>query len=91
MHVLIGNKCLEEFKRSEMEDFLYMIRLFEMKKRGVDPIKSDKPVVFRGVSSESLRKIVESVRGREMQDILKDSSFGTKVRIVFFRVLTRIV
>ena len=79
MLVLIGKDCMDEFKRIDMEDFLFMIRDFELKKRDVNPLKCEKPVLFRGVSSATLRKIVKRLKGRKMQEVLKESPFDGKV------------
>ncbi|WAR26556.1 HS12A-like protein [Mya arenaria] len=51
---------IDEFKRSNMEDYMLMIRDFEIKKREVDPQKSDKPVV--AIKADKLKVDMDVVR-----------------------------
>ncbi|XP_052761483.1 heat shock 70 kDa protein 12A-like [Mya arenaria] len=76
---MLGKESIDEFKRSNMEDYLYMIRDFEVKKRNVDPTKSDKPVVFR--ISAMLPKLVKKIKGKKIPEVIMDSLFGSKVSV----------
>ncbi|WAR17780.1 HS12B-like protein, partial [Mya arenaria] len=72
-------ESIDEFKRSNMEDYLYMIRDFEVKKRNVDPTKSDKPVVFR--ISAMLPKLVKKIKGKKIPEVIMDSLFGSTLNV----------
>ncbi|WAR17779.1 hypothetical protein MAR_032373 [Mya arenaria] len=74
-----GKESIDEFKRSNMEDYLYMIRDFEVKKRNVDPLKGDKPVVFR--ISATLPKLVKKIKGKKIPEVIIDSLFGSTVSV----------
>ncbi|WAR17604.1 hypothetical protein MAR_032198, partial [Mya arenaria] len=74
-----GKESIDEFRRSNMEDYLYLIRDFEVKKRNIDPTKSDKPVVFR--ISAMLPKLVKKIKGKKIPEVIMDSSFGTTVSV----------
>ncbi|XP_052781113.1 heat shock 70 kDa protein 12A-like isoform X2 [Mya arenaria] len=76
---MLGADSIEAFKQSNMEDYIYMIRDFEMKKRDLDPLKNDRPVVFR--ISAMLPKLVKKSRGKKIYDVIKDSPFESTVSI----------
>ncbi|WAR27204.1 HS12A-like protein, partial [Mya arenaria] len=76
---ILGTDTIDAFRRCYMEDYIYMIRDFEMKKRDVDPLKSDKPVVFR--VSAMLPKLVKKSRGKKIHEAIKDSQFDSTVSI----------
>ncbi|WAR27206.1 HS12A-like protein [Mya arenaria] len=76
---IIGKDTIEEFKRSHMDDYVYMIRDFEMKKRGFDPLKINKSVIFR--ISATLPNIVKESKGKEIHDLITDSPFKSTVSI----------
>ncbi|XP_052781652.1 heat shock 70 kDa protein 12A-like [Mya arenaria] len=76
---IIGKDSIDEFKRSYIEDYMFMSRHFEMKKREVDPLNSDKPVVFR--ISATLPQLVKQSKGKEIHDLINDSTFKNKVSI----------
>ncbi|WAR26552.1 HS12A-like protein [Mya arenaria] len=76
---IIGKDTIEEFKRSHMDDYVYMIRDFEMKKRGFDPLKINKSVIFR--ISATLPHIVKESKGKEIHDLITDSPFKSTVSI----------
>ncbi|XP_052781386.1 heat shock 70 kDa protein 12A-like [Mya arenaria] len=76
---MLGTDSIDAFKRCYMEDYIYMIRDFEMKKRDVDPLTSDKPVVFR--VSAMLPKLVKKSRGKKIHEAIKDSQFDKTVSI----------
>ncbi|XP_052764771.1 heat shock 70 kDa protein 12A-like [Mya arenaria] len=76
---MLGKESIDEFRRSNMEDYLYLIRDFEVKKRNIDPTKSDKPVVFR--ISAMLPKLVKKIKGKKIPEVIMDSSFGTTVSV----------
>ncbi|XP_052778687.1 heat shock 70 kDa protein 12A-like [Mya arenaria] len=57
---ILGMDSIDEFKRSNMEDYMLMIRDFEIKKREVDPQKSDKPVV--AIKADKLKVDMDVVR-----------------------------
>ncbi|WAR26705.1 HS12B-like protein [Mya arenaria] len=70
---------IDEFKRSNMEDYMFMSRQFEMKKREVDPLHSDKPVVFR--ISATLPELVKQRKGMEIHDLIIHSAYNNTVSI----------
>ncbi|XP_052780054.1 heat shock 70 kDa protein 12A-like isoform X2 [Mya arenaria] len=76
---IIGKDSIDEFKRSNMEDYIFMIRDFEMKKRDVDPLKSEKPVVFR--ITATLLQLVKQRKGKEIHELIVDSAFDKTVSI----------
>ncbi|WAR27205.1 HS12A-like protein [Mya arenaria] len=74
---MLGKESFEEFKRSNMDDYIFMIREFELKKRSVDPVKSDKPIIFRvpfGLHAKNFR-------GKKIHEVIRDSPFGSTVSI----------
>ncbi|XP_052765246.1 heat shock 70 kDa protein 12A-like [Mya arenaria] len=79
LEYILGKESIDEFKRSNMEDYLYMIRDFEVKKRNVDPLKGDKPVVFR--ISATLPKLVKKIKGKKIPEVIIDSLFGSTVSV----------
>ncbi|XP_052781110.1 heat shock 70 kDa protein 12A-like isoform X2 [Mya arenaria] len=76
---MLGKDTIDEFKRSNMEDYMFMSRQFEMKKREVDPLHSDKPVVFR--ISATLPELVKQRKGMEIHDLIIHSAYNNTVSI----------
>ncbi|XP_052781107.1 heat shock 70 kDa protein 12A-like isoform X2 [Mya arenaria] len=76
---MLGKDSIDAFKRCYMEDYIFMIRDFEMKKRGVDPLKSERPVIFR--VSAMLPKLIKKTRGKKIHEAITDSPFDSTVSI----------
>ncbi|XP_052778685.1 heat shock 70 kDa protein 12A-like [Mya arenaria] len=74
---MLGKETIEEFKRSNMDDYMFMIREFELKKRTVDPVKSVKPMIFR----IPFGLLVKNIRGKKIHEVIKDSPFDSTVSI----------
>ncbi|WAR27210.1 HS12A-like protein, partial [Mya arenaria] len=70
---------IDAFKRCYMDDYIFMIRDFEMKKRGVDPLKSDKLVIFR--VSAMLPKLIKNPGAKKIYEAITDTPFDSTVLI----------
>ncbi|WAR27207.1 hypothetical protein MAR_012911 [Mya arenaria] len=76
---ILGKETIDEFKRSHMDDYIYMIREFELKKRNVYSSESIKLVVFRVPAM--LPKLVKRIKGKKIIDLIKDSPFGNPIYV----------
>ncbi|WAR26499.1 HS12A-like protein, partial [Mya arenaria] len=74
-----GNETLLEYKRTHMEDYLYLISDFEVKKRAVNLLQSNITVTLR--ISVTLSELVQKIKGKTLEDLLKESQHSSEVSL----------
>ncbi|XP_052780048.1 heat shock 70 kDa protein 12A-like isoform X2 [Mya arenaria] len=76
---VVGNETLLEYKRTHMEDYLYLISDFEVKKRAVNLLQSNITVTLR--ISVTLSELVQKIKGKTLEDLLKESQHSSEPQI----------
>ncbi|KAH3833630.1 hypothetical protein DPMN_106942 [Dreissena polymorpha] len=67
---------MQRFKDQNMEDYIELLRNFEIKKRAVDTTKASKLAITVPVT---FFERVQDITGKSMKDIMQTSGYGKQV------------
>ncbi|WAR26061.1 HS12A-like protein [Mya arenaria] len=74
---IVGQETMHKFKNTFMDDYIFLTRAFEEKKRFTDQ-SSRNPVVFR--ISACLPDLAEKCTGKKFDDLIKESKYCGQVK-----------